>query len=176
MNIMESITARRSVRSFLPEKVSPDLVTKLLEAARWAPTPGNLQFRRFVVIEDSEIIQKVAAATLNQPFLGTVPLVIAACTNPQAAQQALGDRGPMLAFMEAAAAMENILLAAHGEKLASCWVGLFDEQKVNRILACPVESTTVALAAIGHAAEIPPPPARLPVEAITCWRKNRQIK
>lgn len=167
MNTLDAILSRRSVRSFPPERVAAVQLRQLLEAARWAPTPANLQLRRFVVAQSPELIGRLADATLAQPYVATAPLVIAVCANCAAATAAVGALGTSLATQEAAAAIQNILLAAHDLGLAGCWVGLIDVEKVARLLDCPADLRPVALVALGYAEAQPPTPTRLGVEEIT---------
>jgi nitroreductase len=168
-SILEAIKSRRSVRHFLPIPVSPDAVNQLLEAARWAPTPANLQLRRFVIVESPATIAALAKATKDQQYVAAAPLVIAVLANCEAAIATVGAPGVSLAIQEAAAAVQNMLLVAQEIGLAGCWVGLIDAEKVGRILACPADLTPVALVVLGQPAEHPPLPNRLPIEQIS-WR------
>ncbi len=68
MNVLEAIQSRRSVRKWLPKPVPDDLLEKILEAGRWAPSAGNFQPWAFVVIQDpktKERVQKVAEDSKN---------------------------------------------------------------------------------------------------------------
>jgi len=168
MTTMEAILGRRSVRIFHPDKISPAKVEKLLDAARWAPTPAKLQLRRFAVVDSPELIQALAGATKEQPFIGFAPLVIVAMANIKEATAMIGEVGQCLATQEVAAGVQNMLLAAFEMGLGSCWVGQIDARKVAEIVNAPSELTPVALVAIGRAAE-EPTSARLPVDQIS-WR------
>jgi nitroreductase len=167
--LLAAIRARRSVRRFLPVPVSADAVDYLLEAARWAPTPANLQLRRFVIVDAPATIAALATATMDQQYVTTAPLVIAVLANFEGATGAVGAPGMSLAIQEGAAAIQNMLLVAHEIGLAGCWVGLIDAEKVSQILACPPDLTPIALVVIGRPAENPAQPSRLPIEHIS-WR------
>jgi nitroreductase len=171
VNTMDCIRSRRSVRRYTPRAVMPEVLERLLEAARWAPTPASLQLRRFTVVERPETIGRLAAATVGQAFVAGAPLVIVASTNFTAAAEAVGDLGGSVATQEVAAAIQNLLLAAHAHGLAGCWVGLFDAREVGEILGLGPELTPVAMACIGYPDEHPAVPARLPVAAI-CAREG----
>jgi nitroreductase len=175
MDTLQAIKSRRSVRQFHRTPVSADAVKQLLDAARWAPTPANLQLRRFVVIDNPQTIHALANATRDQHYVAEAPLVIAVLANCMAATAAVGEPGPSLAIQEAAASIQNILLAAHELGLAGCWVGLIDAEKVGRILTCPAELTPVALVALGQPIGNPELPSRLPIEQIS-WRTISQVK
>lgn len=170
MNTMECIQTRRSVRRYQARAVLPELVARLLEAARWAPTPASLQLRRFTVVERPETVGRLAAATVGQAFVAGAPLVLVASTNFAAAAEAVGELGVSVATQEAAAAIQNVLLAAHAHGLAGCWVGLFDPRQVGEILGLPADLTPVAMACLGYPDEHPATPARLPVAEV-CTRR-----
>jgi nitroreductase len=167
MNTMECIQTRRSVRHYRARAVLPELVARLLEAARWAPTPASLQLRRFLVVERPETIALLAGATVGQGFVAGVPLVIVASTDFGTAAEALGDLGTSVATQEVAAAVQNILLAAHAHGLAGCWVGLFDARRVGEIVGVASPLTPVAMVCLGYPDETPQVPARLPVAEIS---------
>jgi len=59
MDVFECIMKRRSVRYFIPEPVSDDVVREVLEAARWAPSAMNRQEWAFVVVRDKEVKKKI---------------------------------------------------------------------------------------------------------------------
>ena len=168
-SILEAIRSRRSVRRFHPVPVPANAVDYLLDAARWAPTPANLQLRRFVIVDSPATIAALAKATADQHYLAAAPLVLAVLANCEAATAAVGAPGTSLAIQEAAAAIQSMLLVAPEVGLAGCWVGLIDAEKVSRILACPADLTPIALVVFGQPAEHPAPPSRLPVDRIS-WR------
>jgi nitroreductase len=164
-SLLQAIKARRSIRRFRAEAVPIEAIEQLLEAARWAPTPANLQLRRFIVVEDAATIKELGAATMDQHYVAAAPLVIAVLANCSAAAVAVGAAGTSLAIQEAAAATQNILLLAPELGLGGCWVGLIHANRVSQILA--TELTPVALIVLGRPAEQPPTPIRLPVDQIS---------
>ncbi|MCK4246118.1 nitroreductase family protein, partial [Candidatus Bipolaricaulota bacterium] len=71
----ETIKERRSIRSYTDEKVSREMLMKILEAGQWAPTPSNVQSWRFIVIQ--EVKQFGALKTLSPGFPGEATTAIA---------------------------------------------------------------------------------------------------
>lgn len=61
MNAVECIKTRRSVRKFTDEMVSVDTVREIVELASYAPSWKNTQVIRYTLVEDPEIIAKIAA-------------------------------------------------------------------------------------------------------------------
>ena len=145
MEFCEVIAKRRSVRHFNTKlAVSDEDVRALLEAAVTAPTAGNIQPWRFVVVRSAEARERLAAA-LHQRWATAAPVVIVVCVDPRPCAARYGDRGEMLyAIQDTAAAVENILLAAVDRGLASCWIGAFDEEAVARRSASTPPITPVA--------------------------------
>ena len=54
MDVFEAIYLRRSIRHFKPGRVPDWMLEKILDAARYAPSPENVQPWRFIVIRDQE--------------------------------------------------------------------------------------------------------------------------
>ncbi len=71
MNVTEALRQRISVRAFLDKKVSESLVREVLDAARFAPSGGNLQPWRVHVAMDGardRLVAEVKAAIAENPF------------------------------------------------------------------------------------------------------------
>ncbi|MBS7641062.1 MAG: nitroreductase family protein [Candidatus Bathyarchaeia archaeon] len=167
MDVFETIRSRRSIRAFTGEDVSDEQIEKILEAARWAPSAGNLQPWEFIIIRRPEIKREVARAALNQTFIEEAPVVIVVCANEIRSGSVYGSRGMNLyCIQDTAAAIENMLLAACALGLGACWVGAFNEEEVRRILKIPKGVRPVAIIPIGHPAEKPAPPRRRTLKEI----------
>lgn len=65
-DLMRVIRGRRSVRSFVPDPVTPDVIEKLIEAARWAPSASNRQAYRFLAITSTEMLDRMAEVVLRE--------------------------------------------------------------------------------------------------------------
>ncbi len=168
MDLSSTIRTRRSVRSFRPEPVPQALLRELIELANWAPSAGNLQARDFIVVRD-RITREALARAADQAELAQAPAVIAVCTNASRVAK-YGARGrDLFSIQDAAAATQNLLLAAHERGLGAVWMGSFEEDEVSDILGIPRHARPVTLLALGWPAENPPPPERLPVEEVLHW-------
>jgi nitroreductase len=153
MDAFEAISGRRSVRSFGADTVSDDDVDRLLDAARWAPSAGNVQPWEFVVVKKPEAKSALSEAAFSQMFIESAPLVIVVCADERRSSRTYGARGKNLyCIQDTAAAVQNILLAAYSMGLGACWVGAFEEKKVVRVLKAPDGVRPVALVPVGHPA------------------------
>jgi nitroreductase len=143
--------ARFSCRGFADAVVSEVDTEYLLEAARWAPSAGNMQPWRFVVVTNPGTRARLAAAAFGQEFVAQAPLAIVVCALPEESARRYGDRGRSLyCLQDTAAAVQNILLAAAERGLGTCWVGAFDERAAAAALATPRDWRPVAIVPVGH--------------------------
>jgi len=161
VDVFEAIKSRRSVRAFTNESISEEEVMKLIDAARWAPSAGNIQPWIFVVVRDSEIKRGLSAAALDQTFIEEAPVVIVVCANQLRSARGYGSRGVNLyCLQDTAAATQNMLLAAYALRLATCWVGAFQEEETRKVLNLPNSVRPVAIIPVGHPVEKPEAPER----------------
>jgi nitroreductase len=167
LDLFEAVKLRRSTRAFTEEEVSDVEVEKLLEAARWAPSAGNIQPWDFVVVRESEIKRKLAEAALDQSFIEEASVVIVVCADENMSGRGYGSRGVNLyCIQDTAAATENILLAACALGLGTCWVGAFNEGEVKEALNVPNGVRPVAIIPVGRPAERPHPPYKRSLKEI----------
>ena len=156
MDLFEAIKTRRSIRAFTREEISDREIEKILDAARWAPSAGNIQPWIFVVVKDPGTKRRLSEAALSQFFIEEAPVVIVVCADQERSRRGYGSRGADLyCIQDTAAATQNILLAAHALGLGACWVGAFNEEEVKLILRIPRGIRPVAIVPIGHPAEKP---------------------
>jgi nitroreductase len=161
------VKRRFSVRAFEDKPVEEDKLSRILNAARLAPSARNLQECRFVVVTDKEKIRQMADAAFGQKFVGQAPVVIACCS--------VADRGTMKCghtryTIDAGIALEHIALAAAAEGLGGCWIGSFKPENVRRILQIPDSVEVVELYPLGYAAPNEKPGrGRKPLEEVACF-------
>jgi len=167
MEVLETIKGRRSVRSFTNQPVSEEEIKTLIDAARDAPSAGNIQPWEFIIVKKAEIKHKLAVAALDQTFIEEAPVVIVVCANTDASRSGYGSRGATLyCLQDTAAATQNILLIAHSMGLGTCWVGAFREEDVKETLGIPSDVKPVAIIPVGHRADNPPKHPRRPLNEI----------
>ena len=194
--LLELIATRRSIRRFADRAVAREDLTKLLDAARWAPSNHNRQPWRFLIIEDRERIRDLAgqvregmetklkalpevaavhAAGLVQygTFFAAAPVLIVAMHKlPIAAAAALWEttQHPELVSGEplsVAMAMQNLLLAAHALGLGTCvMTAPLLADHLAGTLRVPPGFAITSLIAVGHPEGISPPPRRKTLEQI----------
>jgi nitroreductase len=133
----------------------------IIEAGAMAPSSGNLQNWRFVIVKDKETRKQLADACLQQDWMATAPVHIVICGISEVAKQFYGIRGERLYTVQnCAAAMQNMLLAAHDLELGACWVGAFDENMVRKAVSIPENARPQAIITLGIPNEIVPEPKK----------------
>jgi nitroreductase len=169
MECIETIKGRRSVRRFKAQPVGKEMIEELLDAARMAPSAGNLQARDFIVISNKITKQKLKEAALGQSFIEQAPIVVVAVANIERSSRVYKTRGELYAIQDATASVENILLSACSMGLAACWVGAFDENAVSELLSIPHKTKPIAIIPVGYADEEPVAPPRMGLDKVVHW-------
>ncbi|MEM3577260.1 MAG: nitroreductase family protein [Candidatus Bathyarchaeia archaeon] len=142
MGVFEAVQRRRSVRAYDSTPVPKDKLMKILEAARLAPSAGNVQPWHFVVVTNFEKKWRIAQSGRFARFLAESPVVIVGCGDERAS--------PRWHVVDVAIAMQNIVLTATSEGLGTCWIGDFDEKLVKELLRIPESYRVIALLAVGY--------------------------
>ena len=167
MDVYEAIKGRRSVRTFKSDDVSPEIVEKLIDAARRAPSAGNIQPWEFIIVRESGIKRSLVDAASGQSFIEEAPVVIVVCANENRSSQGYGARGKTLyCLQDTAAATQNILLFAYSIGLGTCWVGAFREEEAKKALKIPSGIRPVAIIPVGYPAKAPQPRSRREIDLI----------
>jgi nitroreductase len=147
MDIYEAVKIRKSVRAFKNEDVPEDVLTRILDAGRLAPSANNFQEWRFVVVRDEKTRRKIARAACRQTFVGEAPVVLACCAKDSRHVMTCGQPSYPI---DAAIAIDHITLCAAAEGLGTCWIGAFYEDEVKQILGIPPAIRVVALLPLGY--------------------------
>jgi nitroreductase len=167
MDIVEAIKGRRSIRAFRSMEVSQETIEKIIDAAQWAPSAGNIQSWEFIIVRKPEVKRALAEAALDQTFIEEAPVVIVVCANENRSSQGYGVRGKTLyCIQDTAAAIQNIHLVAYSLGLGTCWIGAFREEEAREILKTPSGVRPVAIVPVGYPDESPPPQSRRPISQI----------
>jgi nitroreductase len=142
MDVFEAIEKRKSVRSYQPTPIPKETITKLLEAARIAPSASNVQPWHFIIVTDAEQRKALSKGAFAK-FLADAPLVIVGCGDTKAS--------PDWYAVDTSLALENIALAATAEGLGTCFVGSFKEENLKHVLKLPANLSVIAMLAVGYA-------------------------
>lgn len=148
---IENILARKSVRAFKPKPVEKEKVDLLLKAAMAAPTAVNKQPWAFVVVDDRNVLDQLAAELPYAKMTAQAPLAIVVCGDLSKALNGETDRYWML---DCSAASENLLLAAESMGLGAVWTAVYPESdrmaKVRTVLSLPDYIVPLNLIPLGY--------------------------
>ena len=196
IGLFEAIYSQRAIREFKTDPVPDELIHKLIESATKAPSGGNRQSWKFLVIKDVELKRRIgeyynraressygggvapasniparrrAASNYMGEHLHEVPVLILACIEHDGGPSTMG-RGSSIY-----PAVQNLLLAARGLGLGSVITSLHKrfEDEVKALLSIPDNVETVALLPVGYPADRARygPTTRAPVEEVTFYDK-----
>lgn len=154
--VYETIIKRRSIRRFRRAPIPLEILKKLENAARVAPSASNLQPLEYIVLDDKRVLPKVFATLKWLRYIapkGTPP----EREKPVAYIVVLVNKEIRNSGYErdVGAAVENILLTALEEGIGSCCMGAIDREKLRKILNVPRFLAIDSVIALGYAAENP---------------------
>ncbi len=144
------VSSRHSTRKFQETNIPHySKIIECIKSAASAPLAGNLPVIKYIVILDKKTIRELSIAA-QQDFIAQAGYVIAICTDKKLLEKYYYERAEKYARQQAGAVIENFLLKVADLKLASCWIGAFDDDSVKRILKIPDEIDIEALLPVGY--------------------------
>lgn len=155
MDIISLIKTRRSIRRFSQETLDRNLIIEFVEAARCAPAGANIQSLEYIIVDDPEVcsalFESLFWAGHVKPKRNPSPQHRPVAYIVVFFDTEIKDN----AAVDAAAAIENILLAAWGKGIGSCWLGAIDREKISKILKIGEKYKVDSVVALGKPAEKP---------------------
>jgi nitroreductase len=149
MHVYEAIHTRRSVRKYRPDSIPQEVLTRVLDAARIAPSGSNRQPTRLIVVTDDEIKTKLIPMCHDQAFVATAPVIIVAC-----GRDIKYNRGEWMGrhamIVDVVIAVDHLTLAARAEGLGTCWIGSFSNAALKEFFDLPEDVDVVALTPLGY--------------------------
>ena len=158
MEVFDAIITRRSIRKYSDKPVDPELVLKILKAAMYAPSANNFQSWQFIVITERKILNEIPKIQPYSTMLNTAQTAILICGDQ------LSEKLPGYNAVNCSAATQNLLLAAHGCGLGTCWIGIYPREErmfgIKKLLSLPDHIIPISLVSVGYADEIKETPER----------------
>ncbi|MEM4246867.1 MAG: nitroreductase family protein [Candidatus Woesearchaeota archaeon] len=168
METLECIESRRSCRLYLDIPVEFEKIGNILNAGRVAPSAGNLQDWKFVLVTEEGLRKELAEAAMKQYWMEKAPVHIVICSSPEKEERQYGKRGKELYMIQNCAnAAMSMLLAAHDQGLGACWVGAFEEGMVRKALQMPDSVKPMAIITIGYPDEEPAKTPKFAIDNVT---------
>lgn len=156
MDILEIIRARRSIRKFRAETVSSELIERVLEAGRWAPSGLNNQPWRFAIITSRTTIAEISKLTHYAKIVMASQALIPVFLDTEKSYHREKD------IQAIGACLQNMLLEAHSLGLGAVWLGeiIKSNVQIRGLLGLPDGLELMAVIALGYPEESPRPTKR----------------
>jgi len=152
MEVLKAIRERRTIRKFSQKSVDKENLITLIDCARLAAFPANVQPLKFGIISGRELCSKIFPYTKWAGYLenGTP----AEDERPLSYIAVLGDNDIKGSFeVEAGAAVTNIMLEAVEMGLSTCWIGALNREEIVKVLDLPERYSLLYLVAVGYPAQ-----------------------
>lgn len=173
MDFYEVIRTRRSIRSYKSDPIPENVLRRVLEAARIAPSGANRQPWRFIVVKNPEVKRRLAEACNGQMFIAEAPVVVVACGFNIHYNRG-GYMGDFSMLVDVSIAFTHLILAARAEGLGTCWIGSFDNRRVKKLLGIADDVNVVAITPLGYPKSpeaFRKPGFRKSLEEIVCYER-----
>lgn len=178
MNATECIKGRRSIRKFKKDGIDHSILETIVSNASYSPSWKNTQITRYIAIEDTSILNKIAddfTPEFNANIIRQVPMLIAVTfiknrcgfERDGSFSTKKGDRWQMF---DVGAACQTFCLSAHEQGLGTVILGIWDEDGITELLQIPETQELAALIAIGYPDIAPDAPKRKSVQDLLTYR------
>lgn len=155
MNFMELAKKRYSCRSFKKAQVEKEKLDLILEAARIAPSGGNLQPLRLIVVQEQNGLEKISKAT----SMYNAPLAIIVCCDTNEVWTRPFD-GKSLADIDASVVTDHMMMEATELGLDTVWVCYFKPNVIKNEFNIPSNLEPINILVIGYGNGEPASPNR----------------
>ena len=170
MSVLDIIKRRRSTRRYKDDEIPEEVLLRVMEAARLAPSGKNLQPWKFILVKDKDLKIRLAQAARGQMFIARAPVIIVACGYPEQSYAHMGNY--MKSWpIDVTIAIDHLMLQAEEEGLGTCWIGAFEEKSVKPLLNVPEDVRVLALTPLGYPDETPRDRGRKALEEIVSYDK-----
>ena len=183
MTLKELVEARQSDRKYDPDRPVPrEVVERILEMARLAPSGTNSQPWHFVIVDEPELRDQVASAVAStvlggmNKFAYAAPVLIVMVEEPGNFEGKAGSflLNKHLAAYDLGIAASYITLAATEEGLGSCIMGWVNESKLRNILGVPKSKHIPLVISLGYSLQEKRNKKRKPIEEIRSYNSYKE--
>ncbi len=172
MDVKQAIEKRRSVRSFIDKEINPDYIMEMIDAARQAPSSGNLQSWKFILVKNQHSKNEISDACFQQNWIASAPTIIVVIALVDEVKRHYGVRGEMLySIQNCALAIQNMMLRATELGISGTIVSAFEEGMIKRTLSLPDHVRPQAIIPVGYSSEKPAKKLLQSIESMTYFEK-----
>lgn len=175
---LELIIRRQSDRKYSDQQVEDDKLRRIVEAGRMAPSACNSQPWKFIVVTESELIQKIAEAASAKligmnSFVAQSKAIVVVVREKANFSSRVGAtiKQKDYSLIDIGIASENICLQAKAEGIGSCIIGWFDERELRKILEVPKSKRIEVFITLGYSLSDQREKRRKPPEEVVSYNK-----
>lgn len=175
MEFQECLDNRRSIRDFKKEPISKEVIYKLIEAAQKAPSWKNSQVSRYYIVEElkEELLKYMPDFNINNAKNAPILIVTTVVKNRSGFERD-GSYSTHIKdgfqYFDNGLQVQNLCLKAYEMGLGTLIMGLYDVEKVRKLLDIPEEQEIVTIIAVGYPNEKPEIPRRKNIEDIVVFK------
>jgi nitroreductase len=158
MDFLELARRRYSVRSYKSDPVEKEKLSRILDAARLAPTAANRQPYQLIVIHTAD--REAELLRIYSKLWCGVP-----------AKNWVRKDGKNYNDVDVAIVMDHLIMAATASRLGTCWIAAFDPMAAKEVLGLPDGIEPIAFTPLGYAADRPPRKKRKPLSELVRYEK-----
>jgi nitroreductase len=172
MEFEKVVRKRAMIRKYKEKMVEDEKIQKILSLAWKAPSAGFTQPVEFIVVRDQKIKKQLYESALYQEQIINAPVVIVVVSDTRRSAARYGERGiNFYSIIDGAFASMIILLACVNEGLGACFVGAFEDEKVQKVLNLPSYVRPIGIITIGYGDELPPKYRRIELKKVVHYDK-----
>ena len=158
--LLKLIRKRQSVRRYADRAIEQEKLERCLEAAMLAPSACNAQPWKFIVVDEPELVKKVARETWNtlvkfNKFVEQAPVLIVITIEKSPIVPKMGKviKNMDYPYIDIGIAAEHFCLQASEEGLGTCMLGWFNEKPIQKLLNIPRNRKIGLLISVGYEQE-----------------------
>lgn len=176
MDAIKMIKERRSIRNYKDKKVDRNILNNIFSTTTYAPSWANFQIARYTVIDDKEMLNKLAGEGLMgfkanmKTLTNAAGAIIVSNIKGKSGCMPVGNyvtsKGNTWEMFDAGIACQTFCLAAYAEGIGTVIIGILDDDKIAKLINLPKDQTVAAIIAYGYEKEHPKETKRMTVEEI----------
>ncbi|MBQ8605690.1 MAG: nitroreductase family protein [Clostridia bacterium] len=148
MEFFSAVDSRYSVRKYTDKKIENEKIERILKSGNIAPTAKNTNCVRIYAVTNEQMLEKMKEVS---PCTFNAPLLLIVCSDEDVSWK--NGSGESRGMMDASIAADHMMLSAVAEGLGTCWVCLFDREKMQKTLGMPQNVLPQCMIVCGYEAE-----------------------
>lgn len=151
MDAIKAIITRRSIRKYKNKPIDKKLIMKLIKIGMTAPSAGNEQPWHYIIIDDSEILNKITKFHPHSKMLEQAYCAILVCFDKYL------EKHKDMSVQDCSASTQNIMIAANSFGIGSVWLGVFPREEriigIKKLFKLPENIMPFSIISMGYPAE-----------------------